>query len=138
VLAGTLTRWLPRLTGGRYTEAIVHPKNLRVLVREASGPLREAHLLSVGTAEQVYLLLRVALAEHLATKSEVSPLLLDDVTVQADPTRTVAILEMCKALADEGRQVVLFAQESAVAEWAQQHLRSPQHRVIHLEPVPVA
>ena len=139
VLAATLNDWLPRLTGGRYVEALIHPKNLRVQVREAAtGQLRDAHLLSVGTAEQVYLLLRVALAEHLATSSAVSPLLLDDVTVQADPTRTVAILEMCKALADEGRQVVLFAQESAVAEWADQHLQAPQHRVVHLEPVPVA
>jgi hypothetical protein len=138
VLAGTLTRWLPQLTGGRYLEALVHPKTLRVRVREASGQWREANLLSVGTAEQVYLLLRVALAEHLATKSAVSPLLLDDVTVQADPTRTIAILEMCKALADEGRQVVLFAQETTVAEWAAQHLQGPQHRVIKLEPVPLA
>jgi hypothetical protein len=139
VLAATLNDWLPTLTGGRYAEALVHPKNLRVQVREsATAQLRDAHLLSVGTAEQVYLLLRVALAEHLATNSSVSPLLLDDVTVQADPTRTVAILEMCKALADDGRQVVLFAQESAVAEWAEAHLRPPHHRVIRLEPVSVA
>ncbi len=60
---------------------------MAVRVESETGALRRAELLSVGTAEQVYLLLRVALAEHLASRSTVSPLLLDDVTVQADPKK---------------------------------------------------
>ncbi len=44
--------------------------------------------LSAGTADQVYLLLRVALAQHLATTGETCPLLLDGVTAQSDDERT--------------------------------------------------
>jgi recombinational DNA repair ATPase RecF len=136
-LAGTLCRWLPELTAGRYLRALVDPETLEVKVASATGAWRPAGQLSVGTAEQVYLLLRVALAEHLSGEGVSCPLLLDDVTVQADPERTEAILAMCKALAEEGRQIVLFTQESAVCEWAERELRPPQHRVQQLDPVPV-
>lgn len=137
VLNAALDKWLPEITGGRYRHARVDPETLAVRVESETGALRRAELLSVGTAEQVYLLLRVALAEHLASRSTVSPLLLDDVTVQADPTRTEAILHMCKALADAGRQVVLFAQEPSVAVWAQTHLDGTQHTLVRLT-VPTA
>ena len=132
VLSSALERWLPEITGGRYRRARVDPETLAVRVESETGALRLAELLSVGTAEQVYLLLRVALAEHLATASTVSPLLLDDVTVQADPTRTEAILRMCKALADDGRQVVLFAQEQSVAAWAERNLDGTEHSLVRL------
>lgn len=132
VLNNTLDRWLPEVTGGRYRRARVNPETLEVLVESETGALRSAELLSVGTTEQVYLLLRVALAEHLATKSTVSPLLLDDVTVQSDPTRTEAILRMCKALADDGRQIVLFAQEPSVATWAEKNLDGTSSRLVRL------
>ncbi|HEU0128977.1 MAG TPA: hypothetical protein VFQ48_10295, partial [Pseudonocardiaceae bacterium] len=138
VLNTTLDKWLPEVTGGRYRRARVNPETLEVLVESEGGSLRRAELLSVGTAEQVYLLLRVALAEHLATNSTVSPLLLDDVTVQSDPTRTTAILRMCKALADDGRQVVVFAQEPSVAVWAEANLDGSTSKLVKLAPSPAA
>lgn len=137
VLGSALERWLPEVTRGRYERARVDPETLEVKVATATGSMRPADRLSVGTAEQIYLLLRVALAEHLASKTTVSPLLLDDVTVQADPLRTAAIMLMCKALADEGRQVIVFAQEPSVATWAEEYLDSGRDSLIRL-PVRVA
>jgi len=137
VLVRTLEKWLPHLTGNRYSRCTVDPESLEVRVAASTGDWRPADRLSVGTKEQVYLLLRVALAEHLASKQTVSPLLLDDVTVQADPTRTAAILRMCKALAQEGRQVILFAQESGVAEWADANLEADHDKLLRLEPLSV-
>jgi hypothetical protein len=137
VLNRALERWLPIITDGRYRRATVDPRTLAVKVEMPSGDLRAAETLSVGTAEQVYLLLRIALTEHLAAKSAVSPLLLDDVTVQSDPARTAAILQMCKTLADDGRQIVLFAQEPSVAEWAELHLDECRDKLIKLS-VPAA
>jgi len=49
--------------------------------------VRNVQLLSHGTAEQIYLLLRVVLAERLTTAGETCPLLLDDVLVQCDQAR---------------------------------------------------
>ncbi len=137
VLVRSLDKWLPVVTAERYTRSTVDPETLEVRVASPAGDWRNADLLSVGTKEQVYLLLRIALAEHLAKKQTVSPLLLDDVTVQADPTRTAAILGACKVLAEEGRQIVLFAQEPSVADWATENLSEPPHKLIRLSQLAV-
>jgi hypothetical protein len=78
VLARTLKGWLPRITGGRYHDVIVDPTILNVRVAGASRLWREASLLSHGTSEQVYLLLRMAMVEHLTKEDEVCPLIPDD------------------------------------------------------------
>ncbi len=121
LLAATLTRWLPRTTAGRYIDAMVDPTTLEVRVCGPSRRWRRADRLSRGTAEQVYLLLRVALSRHLTGGKGVCPLLLDDVTVQADAGRTVEILGLLHDLSAE-QQVVVFTQERLVAEWAERNL----------------
>ncbi|MET9231899.1 AAA family ATPase [Lentzea sp. NPDC003310] len=118
-LETTLRTWLPSVTDGRYVDAAVDPSTLTVRVCAASDSWHQASHLSLGTAEQVYLLLRVALAQHLAT--EPCPLLLDDVTVQADDARTRAVLDLLLQLSAD-RQIVLFAQDATVAEWARERL----------------
>jgi hypothetical protein len=132
VLARTLTERLPEVTAGRYAEALVDPATLQVQVCGSDGRWRTADRLSVGTAEQIYLLLRIALATHLCAPGETCPLLLDDVTVQADAQRTIAILDM---LLDEAadRQIVLFAQEQLVASWAAERLAGAErHSLVAL------
>ncbi|HYC24079.1 MAG TPA: AAA family ATPase, partial [Candidatus Bathyarchaeia archaeon] len=74
ILAASVRDWLPRLTGGRYVEAAVDPLSLDVWVSGPDGERREAIRLSHGTAEQIYLLLRVAMAAHLTGNGEVCPL----------------------------------------------------------------
>lgn len=135
VLAASVTEWLPRVTGARYAEALVTPESMEVKVRGRGGAWREARLLSQGTAEQVFLLLRAALVKYLTAGKDRCPLILDDVTVQADATRTVAILELLHGLSIE-QQVILFAQESAVADWASTALLEPDDRLIELQVVP--
>lgn len=133
-LAATLRTWLPAVTGGRYTDVLVDPQTLGVQVCGASRRWRRADLLSHGTAEQVYLLLRVALADHLTADHDICPLLLDDVTVHADAVRTDAILDLLLQIAAE-RQVVIFTQEDQVAAWAHAHLTGPRHAIRDLDPV---
>ncbi len=130
-LAEHVSCWLPRVTDGRYVQALVDPATLAIGVREASGPWREAALLSHGTAEQVYLLLRVALADQLTRPGELCPLILDDPTPHFDAERTVAMLDLLLQFA-ETRQVVLFSQETEVLVWAERHLEEPQHRLWRL------
>ncbi|MFI6099052.1 AAA family ATPase [Lentzea sp. NPDC051213] len=130
-LEETLRAWLPSVTDGRYVDAAVDAATLTVRVCAASESWHQASRLSLGTAEQVYLLLRVALAQHLA--SEPCPLLLDDVTVQADDARTRAVLDLLLRLSAD-RQIVLFAQETSVVEWARERLG--ERDVLHqLSPV---
>lgn len=124
-------RWLPRVTGGRYTRALIDPETLGVRVAGPSGAWRDAPLLSHGTAEQVYLLLRVALAERLTARGEVCPLILDDATANCDAGRTRAILETLRSLSRE-RQVILFSHEDHVLAWAEAQLTGPEDRLVRL------
>lgn len=91
------------------------------LVTNHAGSVRDAHLLSHGTTEQLCLLLRVALARHLASVDETAPLVLDDITAQSDVARTRAVLDLLHRISQE-RQVVLFTQEDEVAAWAEDSL----------------
>ena len=131
VLAGAVTDRLSDVTGGRYTEAIVDPASLEVRVRGSDGQLRDATLLSRGTAEQVYLLLRLAMAEHLVTTQEVAPFILDDALVQTDSIRAAAILDMLHEISAE-RQVIVFSQEDDVLAWAEEHLHDERDRLVLL------
>jgi DNA repair exonuclease SbcCD ATPase subunit len=124
-LTSTLEEWLPRValsasSGGvdtRYNDAYIDPEGLEVRVRRDDGPWRDAEVLSAGTREQIYLLLRVALAQHLTTEDESIPLLLDEITAQCDSTRRKALLDLLLELSRE-RQIVLFTHEDSVYEWA--------------------
>jgi len=134
VLAGTVRRMLPEATGGRYTEVTVDSERLQVKVRGPAGRWRDAGLLSYGTGEQVYLMLRIALAQHLVRAGTVCPLLLDDVTVHADSDRTTRILELLlRASAD--RQIILFTQQEQTRDWARTRLDGSRHALRELAPV---
>jgi len=132
-LAAGLRRWLPGVTQSRYREARVDPRDLSVQVLGTDDEWRDASLLSHGTAEQIYLLLRVVLAERLATTGETCPLILDDVLVQSDLARKHALLDAIVPISRE-RQVILFTQEEEVLRWAQANALAPD-RVVLL-PVP--
>lgn len=134
ILRDGVLQVLPSLTGGRYDDVQVVPATLEVRVRTAAGAYRSATQLSHGTAEQVYLALRLVLADYLVTTGEIAPLVLDDVTVQFDEDRTVACLELLRDAA-AGRQIVLFSQEREVASWARSHLHGPRDRFQELPPV---
>jgi DNA repair protein SbcC/Rad50 len=132
ILASGITRWLPRVSGGRYVDASVDPADLSVKVKEAAtGRWRSALLLSEGTREQIYLLLRAEMAQRLSTTGETAPLLLDEVTAQADAERKVQILDVLHELSAE-RQIVLFTHDDDVVIWAERSLGEQRDRLIHL------
>ena len=125
VLRATVLEWLPRITGERYTDCKVDPESLQVDVRSDQGPWRTAGLLSHGTAEQVYLLLRLALTRHLVAQGEVCPLILDDAVAACDADRKRALLETLHAVSAE-TQVILFTHEEDVRAWARQRISAPR------------
>jgi uncharacterized protein YhaN len=129
VLAAGLRQWLADVTQGRYTDARVDPSDLCVQVLGPDNQWRNVQLLSHGTAEQIYLLLRVVLAERLTTAGETCPLLLDDVLVQCDQARKRALLNIILAIS-RTQQVILFTQEQEVLQWAQQNVVSPDQLVM--------
>jgi uncharacterized protein YhaN len=135
VLTETLRTWLPEITTGRYHDAMVNSETLEVQVCGAQRHWRRAELLSQGTQEQVYLLLRLALVEHLSRRGEPCPLLLDEVTVHSDARRTESLLSLIHRISTT-HQVLLFTQEDQVADWARNSLRSPQDQLLELDRPP--
>jgi uncharacterized protein YhaN len=100
-------------------------------VLEPSGHYREADVLSHGTIEQLFVLLRLALARHLGSAEETAPLILDEITVQSDTERTRAMLDLLLELSLE-RQIVLFSQEDDVVSWARRSMAGQHSAVIEL------
>ena len=131
VLRATVLEWLPRVTGERYTDCKVDPESLQVDVRDGRGFWRSAELLSHGTAEQIYLLLRLALARHLVADGEVCPLILDDAVTACDTERKHALLETLHAVSTE-TQVILFTHEEDVRAWARKRLSAPRDGLTEL------
>ena len=129
VLAQTVGEWLPRVTGGRYTDCRVDPETLVVEVATANGRWQRAEILSHGTAEQVYLLLRLGLARHLTRQA--CPLILDDAVVASDSQRKQDLLETLLAVS-ESTQVILFTHEDDVRAWARTRLMDRRNRISDL------
>ena len=122
VLRATVLERLDRVTGSRYVDCRVAPEALEVEVADGEGRWHRAGLLSHGTAEQLYLLLRLALAQHLTKPSgEVCPLILDDVVSAADSERKRQLLETMLSIS-ESVQVILFTHEDDVRSWAEMRL----------------
>lgn len=134
-LAEEMRPWIGRVTNGRYTEVEIDPESLAVTLISASGDRSDARLASRGTTEQVYLVLRLVMAQTLSDAHEKCPMLLDDPTVHADAERKTRILEYLRE-ASRDRQVIVFSQEEAVAEWARANLEAPSDKLVQLSPLP--
>ncbi|MCY3971020.1 MAG: AAA family ATPase [Acidobacteria bacterium] len=134
-LREALTRRLRKVTAGRYTNVRIDPEDgLEVRLEVEEGIYRPATELSHGTVDQVYLLLRIALAEALGDRTESAPLFLDDATVHCDTERTMRFLELLLELSAE-RQIVVFSQEEEVREWAAARLAAhKRNSLIELGP----
>lgn len=132
-LRQTMQPWLPHVTGGHYVDLEVSPADLSIKLVDVAGARCNADQVSHGTMEQVYLLLRLALAQLLSDRDETAPMVLDDVTVQSDDDRTVGILTLLSEQAAQ-RQVILFTQEREVVDWAERNLLPERDKLIALRP----
>lgn len=63
--------------------------------------------LSVGTVDQMYLALRIALVQTIEKESEKLPLILDEVLSQYDETRSMNTIRMLEEISKE-RQIIFF------------------------------
>ena len=99
---------LSRMTLGRYQHlSLGEDLGLHAGAGE-EDTLREALWRSDGTVDQLYLALRLAVAEELTPDA---PLVLDDALVRFDDDRLKAALEVLKEIAKE-KQVILFTCQS--------------------------
>ena len=103
-----------RLTGGRYQRITLGEDLSLSACAENEETLRSSQWRSDGTVDQLYLALRLAVAEELTPEA---PLLLDDALVRFDDRRLTLALEILQEEA-KSRQVILFTcqgREGAIA-----------------------
>ena len=99
--------YLDQLTGGRFTRFSL-TRELEISVQEGESlAQRPLACLSQGTADQLYLALRLAMADLVLPDPTACPLVLDDALANFDDTRMMQALECLTRLA-ETRQVLLF------------------------------
>ncbi len=105
------------LTGGRWS-ALTLSRDLSALVSAGEGTQpRSALYLSAGTADQLYLAVRLALCRLTLPDA---PILLDDALCAFDDERMALAMEALHDLAKD-RQILLFTCHSREADWARAH-----------------
>jgi uncharacterized protein YhaN len=96
------------LTGGRYDRVLLNEDLGLLAGAEGEETMREANWRSDGTVDQLYLALRLSVAQALMPDS---PLILDDALVRFDDIRLKAALDLLQEEA-KSRQVILFTCQS--------------------------
>jgi hypothetical protein len=112
-LNAALARELPRITRGRYREAMVGDDLTIRVVAPETGSVVDVERVSRGTRDQIALVERLELARLLDPSGGGSPLLLDDCFAHTDVHRLPLAVELLAEVAAH-RQVVLFSDDPDV------------------------
>lgn len=107
------SHFLEQMTGGAWKQVRMNAQGgLEVL--DAVGTARLPHLLSLGSRQQLYLSLRIALLLSAPNVGRNLPVLCDDILVNFDDERRVGAAKALSELARQ-RQVILFTCHSDIA-----------------------
>lgn len=120
--------YFAELTRGSYARVVMKLGDKRLLAEHRSAGLIDSTLLSRGTAEQLYLAMRFALAGSMNGTTAV-PLLLDDLFVNFDEERMCSALDLAGKLAAE-RQIIMLTCHRYILDHVRQRL--PQAEIIRI------
>lgn len=96
-----------RLTGGKY-ESVLLDRTFSAQAGETGESVsHDAQLLSLGTLDQLYLAVRLAICESTLPADDPPPIVLDDALVRFDDERCRAALELLLE-ESKSRQILLF------------------------------
>lgn len=102
------SRYLERMTDGRYLRVWTPLGEQSLCVDDAGGESLPVEVLSRGTREQLFLCLRMALVSWYARQGARLPLVLDDVLVNFDAARARAAAAALSEFALSGHQLLVF------------------------------
>ncbi|MBW1987935.1 MAG: AAA family ATPase [Deltaproteobacteria bacterium] len=101
------SRFFSTITNGRYHRVVAPLGADSLEVVAADGSRKPAHLLSRGTAEQLYLCFRLGYIRHLCTGGVRLPVVMDDVLVNFDPLRAERTIQaLCRL--SQSAQILFF------------------------------
>lgn len=118
-MIATASGYFARMTAGRYPRLLAEDTDTkpRLAAERDDGRIIGVEAMSEGTADQLYLALRLAALELRRASHPALPLILDDVLITSDEQRAANILA---ALCDfaRGQQVMLFTHHHHLLELA--------------------
>lgn len=118
------------LTRGKYTLEIL-PQSGDVFAATDTGERLESNQWSSGLGDQIYLALRLSLAEHFGEEVEHLPLILDDVLLRFDEERQQAALELLLEVSKR-EQIFIFTCQASLVRLAEK-MNQPQLLVYELD-----
>jgi hypothetical protein len=121
-----------QITGGRYSEVRYDHENKTIVVMRPSGQSLSADKLSKGALDQLYLSIRIDLAQRLL-EGRKGFLIMDDAFLSSSPKRFREQISLLKELSNMGWQTVYF---TVKAEDSQALSQISGNKVIMLEPLP--
>ncbi|WP_169083392.1 AAA family ATPase [Paenibacillus sp. PL91] len=110
VVLRNASRLIAKLTDGKYIRVLTTPGEPGIRLETSDNRLIDSALLSRGTAEQVYLAMRFALAEEASLGTKL-PLMLDDVFVNFDRGRLHAVTGLLAELSGDRQMIVMTCHE---------------------------
>ncbi|WP_394789379.1 AAA family ATPase [Rhodoferax sp.] len=121
------------ITGGRYPLLLVDASADKPVLQAQSvdGRVVGVEAMSEGTADQLYLALRLAALELQRGSGQAMPLVLDDVLMTSDDSRAAQVFQALARFA-EGGQVLLFTHHQHLLQVAQAALPAEALAVHHL------
>ncbi|MEE9170458.1 MAG: hypothetical protein V3U73_11870, partial [bacterium] len=128
----SLSKGMKSVTSGKYEQVHINPTDFSInLLLPETGTLGSADILSLGTQDQLYLLLRVGLSRLVSENGEPIPLILDDPFVHFDHARLANMLSFLKKFSREN-QVLLFTKEPFILAWCEQNLSDSDYNLFGL------
>lgn len=113
-------RILSRLTHDKYSDVKIDRSFAIHLADPSDHTFHEWQYLSGGTVDQIYLALRVAIADLISSPATQLPLLFDDVLTQYDDARAEAAIDFLIGKSQaETQQVLFFTCQTRVLEQVQ-------------------
>jgi uncharacterized protein YhaN len=119
-----------RVTAGAYERILQDEDRENLIVLDRYAQHKRPEELSRGTAEQLYLCLRLGLASEFARRSVALPLIMDDVLVNFDPQRARGVAEELARFSRQ-HQVLIFTCHPETAQLFAEV--APETRVIPME-----
>jgi len=121
------------MTDGRYQELVPDEQgeHMVLLAKTPDGRLMNVSQMSEGTADQLYLALRLAALKIRDGASGFMPLVLDDVAMTSDDQRTACLLRALDRFGDSG-QVLLYTHHRHLLDIARDTLGSERFQIHEL------
>ncbi|MEK6764869.1 MAG: AAA family ATPase [Planctomycetota bacterium] len=100
-------KYLDKITEGRYVRVIKKAEGNKLVVETPEGQQKSVTELSRGTAEQLYLSMRLAFIKEYANRVGTLPLIVDDILVNFDPQRAKTTIRLLDEISKEN-QIIMF------------------------------